>query len=50
MRPGWVRRGKPYLKNNQSKKGWELGSSGRVMLRKLEVLSSSPTTANNDKI
>jgi hypothetical protein len=36
---------RPYLKNNQSKKGWRRGSSSRErLLSKYETLSSNPVS------
>jgi hypothetical protein len=34
--------GDPHLQNNQSKMDWRCDSSGRVLLCKLEALSSNP--------
>jgi hypothetical protein len=35
---------RPYLQNNQSKKGWRHGSSSRCLPSKPRVLSSKPST------
>jgi hypothetical protein len=37
-------------KTNQSKKGWEHGSSGKALLSKFETLSSNPSTEKRNNI
>jgi hypothetical protein len=40
---------KPYLKNNQSKKGWWSGSSGRAPVYQVQSLNSTPVLPKKKK-
>jgi hypothetical protein len=40
---------RPYFQNNQSKKGWRNGSSGRALSHRCEALSSNSSTVKKKK-